>query len=80
MQTLTRKQAIDLCGIEAVDRVDSANADFSGRELEDTIEFTASVSCGDDTLTAYYYQDRRDVDAVENLDELSWTVMHYTVM
>jgi len=79
MQTLTRKQAIDLCGIEAVDRVDSANADFSGRELEDTIEFSASVSCGDDTLTAYYYQDRRDVDAVENLDDLRWTVMHYTV-
>ena len=79
MKPLTRKQAIDLCGLEAVNRVESANADFSGRELEDTIEFTASVQCGDDTLTAYYYQDRRDVDAVENLDDLSWTVMHYTV-
>lgn len=80
MQTLTRKQAIDLCGLEAVNRVESASPDFSHRELEDTIEFTASVSCGDETLTAYYYQDRRDVDAVDNLDELSWTVMHYTVM
>jgi hypothetical protein len=79
MQTLTRKQAIAQCGLEAVNRVESASSDFSHRELEDTIEFTASVSCGDDTLTAYYYQDRRDVDAVENLDDLSWTVMHYTV-
>ena len=79
MQTLTRKQAIDLCGLDVVNRVDSECPDFSHREIDDTIEFTASVSCGDETLTAYYYQDRRDVDAVENLDELSWTVMHYTV-
>lgn len=80
MKPLTRNQAIELCGLEAVGRVERANADFSGRELEDVVEFAASVPCGDDTLTAYYYQDRRDVDAVENLDELRWEILHYSVM
>ena len=79
MQTLTRNQAIAQCGIDAVNRVDSESPDFSHRELEDIIEFTASVPCGNDTLIAYYYQDRRDVDAVENLDELRWEIAHYAV-
>jgi hypothetical protein len=80
MKPLTRNQAIELCGLEAVGRVERANADFSHREIDDLIEFTASVPCGAETLTAYYYQDRRDVDAVENLDELRWEILHYSVM
>jgi hypothetical protein len=37
MQTLTRKQAIDLCGLDAVNRVDSDGPDFSHREIDDTL-------------------------------------------
>ncbi len=80
MKPLTRDQAIAQCGLEAVNRVESASPDFSHREIDDLIEFAASVPCGDDTLTAYYYQDRRDGDAVENLDELRWEILHYSVM
>jgi hypothetical protein len=79
MQSLTRDQAIAQCGLEAVNRVESANPDFSRREIDGLIEFTASVPCCDQTLTAYYYQTRRDVDAVENLDDLIWSIAHYSV-
>jgi len=80
MQTLTRDQAIAQCGIASVDLVEIANPDFSHREIDDLLEFTASVQCCGQTLTAYYYQDRRDVDAVQNLDELRWDIAHYSVM
>jgi hypothetical protein len=79
MNSLTRDQAIDRCRLETVNLVESANPDFSHREIDDLIEFTASVPCGDETLTAYYYQNKSDVDAVDNLDGLIWHIAHYSV-
>ena len=32
------------------------------------------------TLTAYYYKEQADVDAVENLDELNWEIAGYEVV
>ena len=76
---MTRVQALELCGADAMDRVEGASPTFSHRVLDGTVQFSASVPCGDDTLTAYYYQDSSAVDAAETLDELNWTIFHYSL-
>lgn len=80
MKPLTRDQAIELCGLDAVDRVESANAEFSHCVPDGTVEFSTSVWLEDGLrLTVYYHQDPAAVDAVENLDELKWVPSHYTL-
>lgn len=85
---LTREEAIQEVGLEAVQQVESANCDFTNRVQTDgdpNVEFSASVPCMDAegetcTLTAYYYQDPDDLDRAENLDELEWQIAGYEIV
>lgn len=85
--TLTREQAIIEAGIDAVSRLDRENCDFTNRvqcDGDDSVEFSASVSFLDAdldavTLTAYFYQDKEDLERCENLDELEWIVEGYEI-
>jgi hypothetical protein len=83
---LTRDQAIAVVGIDAVNDVDAKSCDFTSRVQTDgdtDIEFSAGVEAIDIvsgeqvTLIAYYYQDRDALDAVEQLDDLSWEIEGY---
>jgi hypothetical protein len=89
--SLTREQAIERCGIDAVKKVESENCDFTNRvdvdlDLEGVIEFSASVEARDlkddnlCVLTAYYYADK---DQVENCDgdlgSVDWEIHTYTI-
>lgn len=83
---LTREQAVQAVGADAVSKVDAMTCDFTDRVTEDgTVEFRASIAAVDNdgdeiTLRAYYYQDRASLDTVEHLDLLDWTISHYTAI
>lgn len=87
---MTREDAIQYAGIEAVKAVESENCDFTNRVTDGTewdgwCEFSASVRLSNDpndreSLIAYYYQKNEDVDAVEDMGDLTWTIDHYSVM
>lgn len=82
---ISREQAVQAVGAELVDKVDTANCDFTNRvqtDGDDSVEFSASVETGDGehgrmTLTVYYYQSRSDLDGVEDLSNLEWIVAGY---
>ena len=84
---LTRRQVIALAGLETVEKVDSENCDFTNRllpEVSEEVEFAASVEFVDQegnerSLTAYYYQDEKEVDEVESLDNLEWEIHGYEI-
>lgn len=84
---LTREQAIEIVGVDAVNAVDAKNCDYTNRVQTDgdsDIEFSAgvaatSVDC-DVTLLAYYYQDQSALDAVDELDQLDWEIEGYEVV
>jgi pyruvate/2-oxoglutarate/acetoin dehydrogenase E1 component len=86
--TLTREQAIQTVGADAVEAVESENFDYTNRvqtDGDDSVEFAAGVRAttidGDDvTLLAYYYQDQDTLDAAEQLDELDWEIEGYEVI
>ena len=85
---LSREQAVAIVGEAAVAKVDAEGCDFTNRTQCDgdtRTEFSASGRCedknGEDcTLTAYYYQEQADLDAVEGLDQLDWVVEGYEVV
>lgn len=86
---MTRDEAIQYAGIEAVKAVEAENCDFTNRvtagtEWDGWCEFSASVRLHDDPnnrecLTAYYYQRNEDVDATEDLGSLTWVIDHYSL-
>jgi hypothetical protein len=84
---LTRDQAINICGIDAVDKLDKLNCDFTNRVQTDgdnAVEFSASIECidsdGDDcTLIAYYYQDQGKIDGTDDLGSLDWQINGYEI-
>ena len=85
---MTREQAVAAVGEDAVNNVERENCDFTNRvqcDGDTRVEFAASVRCEDTegnavTLRAYYYQEKADVDAVDNLDELDWKIEGYEVV
>lgn len=83
---LTYEEIKKRFGLEILDELDQENCEFTNRLMTNgEVEFTASLEIldnfGDEiTLTAYYYQDQDDVDAVENLDELDWEIYGYEVI
>lgn len=86
--TLTREQAIQAVGAELVEKLDSVNCDFTGRQQtdgDDTVEFSASIQVPENderytTLIAYYYQPSQDIEDVEDLSNLRWTVAGYELI
>ena len=89
--TLTREQAIEIVGVDAVAKVDQENCEFTNRvgyngstQGDDEVEFSASVRAEDKngndvSLIAYYYQDAKAVDKNE-LDCLPWEIRGYEVI
>jgi hypothetical protein len=78
---LTREQAVAQVGEQAVAEVNAENCDFTNRVMDGgLVEFSASVRVGNDTLTAYYYQDQSAVDAAEGLDQLNWEIEGYEIV
>ena len=90
--TLTREQAIEIVGIDAVAKVEDESCDYTNRvgyngscQGDEEVEFADSVKAedkdGNDVhLIAYYYQDAEKVDAEESLDGLVWTIHGYEVV
>jgi phage-related protein len=86
---LTREQAIAAVGAEAVNSVESANCDYTGRVMDqsdDRVEFAASVRCTDAdgvdcTLRAYYYPTQQELDdCAEDLSCVDWVIHGYEVV
>ena len=85
---LTREQAVNIVGEEAVERVEAENCDFTSCLMpsgwEDQVEFASSVLCVDRqgqecVLRAYYYQDADSVAGVEDLSHLEWEIHGYEI-
>jgi hypothetical protein len=88
---LTREQAIEIAGIEVVEKLDNENCDFTNRvqcDGDTAVEFSASVHYTDPefvgenntTLIAYYYQEEEDLDGIEDLSDLGWEIAGYEVV
>ena len=89
---LTRDQAIQIVGADAVTAAENESCDYTGRvgyngscQGDDLVEFSASAGAVDSDgydvhVIAYYYQDAADVDAEESLDGLVWTIYGYEVI
>lgn len=90
IEKMTREEAIQYAGIEAVRAVESENCDFTNRvtagtEWDGFCEFSASVRLHDDPndreqLIAYYYQKNEDVDSTEDLGSLRWEIDHFSLV
>lgn len=85
---LTRDQAIAEVGIEAVERVDAVNCEFTNRvqtDGDEAVEFFAMVNTtdrfGEDArLVAFYYQMPDDLEAAgDDLSNCNWAVSGYEV-
>lgn len=73
MSRITREQAIETVGLDQVTAAEEGRYDFTNRLTDGTkwqgyVEF-ASRS---DEVTAYVYFTREELDAAEELDQLSW--------
>lgn len=84
---LTREQAIQIAGLEVVKRVENEEPDFTGclfPEVFEIVEFSASADFVDSDssarmLTAYYYQDQKEVDECDDLSNLDWDIEGYEI-
>ena len=85
---MTCDQAIQAGYKEQIEAVSRENADYTGRLMPDptVVEFSAhhhfkGVDGYDYTITAYYYQDREDLNAIEDgdLGSLDWTAAKYDI-
>lgn len=86
--SLTKEQAMEIVGGDAVKRIEKVNCDYTNRvqtDGDDAVEFSAFVKCEDKdgtpcTLLAYYYQDAEDLEGVEDLSDLDWEINGYEVV
>ena len=85
---LTREQAINICGTDAVESVENENCDYTNRVQTDgdsSVEFSAIINCVDSNgtsckLIAYYYQNQSDIDNTDDLGVLDWEVNGYEIV
>ena len=80
MNELSRAEAIELCGVDAVNRLDRLNCEPTSRCMPDgqkhLVEFTARAK----ELVAVYYQNAKDIyDTCKELHELDWRIDHYRI-
>lgn len=88
---LTRAEAIKLAGIIAVDKVEALNCEPTNRvgyngacQDDDLTEWSASVTLDNgDVLTAYYYTDNDEDEAMGNADGdgsvIDWIIAGYDI-
>ncbi len=85
---MTRDEAVTKVGEKAVSELDGMACDFTGSLMDDSdsrVEFRATLKTPEDEeyygVSAYYYQERDDVDALPDgdLSGLTFVVDHYEV-
>ena len=92
---MTREQAIEIVGVDAVEAVEGINCEPTCRvgyngacQGDASTEYSASVDATDRAgeevcLTAYYYTSREDEDRIAAADydggAIDWTIDSYTV-
>ena len=78
---LTREQAIEIVGADAVISVEAKNCDFTNRVMDGgMVEFAASVVTIEGVLTAYYYTSQEEIDAAgEDLSNVDWEIYGYEI-
>ena len=86
---LTREQAVELVGENAVAAADNDNCDFTNRCMDDcdsVIEFSGSSEAVDKdgyecSVIAYYYPSAKEVeDAGDDLGNVNWVIEGYEVI
>lgn len=90
MNTLTRSQAIEIAGQEAVEELEGFKCEPTGNmshqfEMDNVVEFRSSIECEDKdgneiVLSAYYYPDADYVDNEYRYDCIDWKIEHYEIM
>jgi len=91
MNKLTREQAIEKVGIEAVEKVDAENCEPTNRvgfngdcQGDDLTEWSASIKVGDSVLVAYYYTSNEQDQVMADYDgdgsAIDWTIDHYAIV
>ena len=78
---LTREQAIEIVGADAVISVEDKSCDFTNRVMDGgMVEFAASVVTSEGVLTAYYYTSQDEIDAAgEDLSNVDWEIYGYEI-
>ncbi len=73
MNRLTREQAIETVGIEAVELVEQGDLWFTDCVIDGYTEFACSIDCKNgEVLTMYVAVDADEVHSAEQLDNLDW--------
>jgi len=78
---ITEPQAIEICGIETVEKVKSINCDFTGRvigDCEGVVEMSASVNFGQDQILRILYLIPSEQVANEDLEMDQYDYSNYT--
>lgn len=93
--TLTREQAIETVGLDAVKKVDDKNCEPTNRvgyngacQGDDLTEWSAGVGCEDNdgydcTLVAYYYTTNEEDQAIADAGDacaIDWEIAGYEVV
>ncbi len=74
MNRLTRDEAIQAVGVEAVERVEKGDVWFTDCQVDGCTEFSCSTQCdNNEILSMYVYIDSDEVQAAVQLDTLDWS-------
>ena len=77
---LTADHVLSVIGTAKFNALCEANCQPTNRVMDNgEVEFSASINHDGDTVTVYYYQDAADVEACENLDELDWYPIGFSI-
>jgi hypothetical protein len=85
MEYITRDEAIKQAGIDAVVKAEEDQAEFYSHDQINSTAIYSGVSQYYDTdgfnvvVRAYYEQDYDTAMSTEDLDNLDWTIVGYTV-
>lgn len=88
---LTREQAIELCGLPAVEAVEAESCDYTSRllpepyESDGFAEWSASIECEAGTLAVYYLttpEDEKILTDTGDGSNVDWLqrIDHYSLM
>lgn len=84
MNYITRREAIEQAGLDAVEAVEAVNCEPTNRVTGDgTMEFRASVLIDAENgthLAVYYYQDEETAMKAEDLSDLDWEIEGYEIV
>jgi len=84
-QNLTREQAIEIVGVDVVEKLETENCEYSRNRNNSSIqEWTSHLKidneCEFSRITAHYFVTDEEIkEAKDDLSNIDWKINHYSV-